>query len=245
MKKYIDILTKCALFRGVDASELEGLLKCLSVQEKTYDKNESILIAGTRVNSIGILIEGAAQILREDADGNRAILSDLNPADLFGEAYAAAGWNEIPITVVATGSCLVLWIPFHAVVEQCSFSCDYHKLLIENLIKLIAEKNILMNEKMRLLSCKTTREKLLTYLRDYSEIVGTRRFKIPFSRNELADYISVDRSAMSRELGILRDQGLIQFHKNAFELSDQVKLRAKISSIILVTNAAFRGIIDT
>ncbi len=81
-----------------------------------------------------------------------------------------------------------------------------------------------MNEKMRLLSCKTTKEKLLTYLRDYSEMVGKSQFKIPFSRNELADYISVDRSAMSRELGILRDQGLIQFHKNEFELLDQVKL---------------------
>ena len=194
------------------------MLDCLSIREGNYKKNDSILLAGTKVDAIGVVAEGTAQIVRDELDGERTILSELMRADIFAEAYVVAETAEIPISVIATADCKVLWIPFSKVVVYCSFTCEYHRVLIQNLMKLIAEKNILMNEKMRILSQKTTREKLMCYLNDYSEKVGKNKFKIPFSRSELADYLSVDRSAMSRELGKLRDEGYIRFNKNEFEI---------------------------
>lgn len=218
MKQNLKILMSSALFRGVEEKDLENMLKCLAVTERSYKKNDIILMAGTKVTSVGIIVEGNAQITREDSEGNRAILSDLARADIFAEAYVAASSKEVPITVIATSECRVVWVPFSKIVVRCTFACEFHRVLIENMLKVIAEKNILMNEKMRLLSCRTTKEKLLTYLSDYSDYVGKSKFKIPFTRNELADFLSVDRSAMSRELGKLRDEGYIKFDKNEFEI---------------------------
>ncbi len=207
-----------SLFQGVEDNDLEAMLSCLGATDRKYRKNDVILLAGTKVTSVGILIEGNAQITRDDAEGNRAILSDLEKADLFAEAYVAAGSMEVPITVIATSDCRIVWIPFNKIVGTCSNACGFHKTLVQNMMRVIAVKNIWMNEKMRILSCKTTKEKLITYLSDYSERVGKNKFKIPFSRNELADFLSVDRSAMSRELSKLRDEGYLNYHKNEFEL---------------------------
>lgn len=218
MKNYVKTLLSSALFQGVQESDLEAMLGCLGASEKQYQKNDIIILAGTEVKSVGILVEGSAQITREDADGNRAILSELSQSDLFAEAYAAAEYGEVPITVIATSKCKVLWFPFGKVVTRCSSACTFHQLLVENMMRVLALKNIWMNEKMRILSCKTTREKVLTYLYDYRGKVGRDRFTIPFSRNELADFLSVDRSALSRELGKLRDEGYLTFDKNRFEL---------------------------
>lgn len=218
MKQNYKTLMLSPLFKGITEQDMDGMLNCLGASEKKYSKNDVILLAGTKVSSVGLIIEGNAQITREDADGNRAILSELAKADLFAEAYAAANSGEIPITVIATSDCKVIWIPFGKLSMGCSCACGFHQKLIQNMMKVIAEKNIMMTEKMRILSCKTTKEKLITYLSDYSLRTGKSRFKIPFTRNELADFLSVDRSAMSRELGKLRDEGYLKFHKNEFEL---------------------------
>lgn len=207
-----------SLFQGIEEHDLEAMLNCLGATERKYRKNDVILLAGTKVTSVGIMVEGNAQITRDDAEGNRAILSELGRADLFAEAYVAAGSAEIPITVIATADCRIVWIPFSKIVGTCSAACGFHRTLVQNMMHVIAVKNILMNEKMRILSCKTTKEKLMTYLSDYSERVGKNKFKIPFSRNELADFLSVDRSAMSRELSRLKDEGYLNYHKNEFEL---------------------------
>lgn len=218
MIQNLKILMESSLFRGVAEQDLKAMLNCLGATERKYKKNDVILLAGTKVTSVGILIDGTAQITRDDAEGNRAILSELERADLFAEAYVAAGSVEIPITVIATSDCRIVWIPFNKIVGSCSNSCSFHQTLVQNMMRVIALKNILMNEKMRILACKTTKEKLMTYLSDYSERAGKNKFKIPFSRNELADFLSVDRSAMSRELSRLRDEGYLRFHKNEFEL---------------------------
>lgn len=220
MQNNIKILSKSALFHGVAEENLGQLLQCLGARERSYRKGDILLLAGTRPTEIGIIVEGEAQITREDADGERAILSELLRADIFAEAYVAASHSEIPITVVAVTNCRVVWVLFEKVVTQCAGACEFHQGLIENLMRVIAEKNIAMNERMRLFSCKTTRKKILTYLKDYRDYAGTARFRIPFQRNELADYLSVDRSALSRELGKLRDEGLIRFQRNEFELTD-------------------------
>lgn len=218
MKQNIKILKRSSLFQGVVENDLESMLNCLRATERKYRKNDVILLAGSKATSVGIVAEGNAQITRDDADGNRAILSELERADMFAEAYVAAGSAEVPVTVIATSDCRIVWLPFSKIVGTCSSACGFHRTLVQNMMRVIAVKNILMNEKMRILSCKTTKEKLMTYLSDYSERVGKNKFKIPFSRNELADYLSVDRSAMSRELSRLRDEGYLNYRKNEFEL---------------------------
>lgn len=218
MKNNIKTLIRSPLFRDVSEKDIESMMGCLGATERKYRKNEVILLAGAKVSSIGIVVEGNAQITRDDAEGNRTILSEIDKSDMFAEAYVAAGYTEIPVTVIATSDCRIVWIPFNKIIGTCSSSCGFHKTLVQNMMRVIAIKNIFMNEKMRILSCKTTKEKLLTYLNDYSERVGKDKFKIPFSRSELADFLSVDRSAMSRELSRLRDEGYIRYNKNEFEL---------------------------
>jgi len=218
LKENLKVLMRTPLFRNVAENDLEAMLQCLGATERKYKKNEVILLAGTSVTSVGIMTEGSAQITRDDAEGNRAILSDLEKSDLFAEAYVAAGAAEIPVTVIATTDCKVVWIPFNKIVGVCSSACGFHKVLVQNMMQVIAIKNIMMNEKMRILSCKTTKEKLMTYLSDFSVRMGKNKFKIPFSRNELADFLSVDRSAMSRELSRLHEEGYLNYHKNEFEL---------------------------
>ncbi|MDD2190543.1 MAG: Crp/Fnr family transcriptional regulator [Eubacteriales bacterium] len=218
MKNYLKTLIKSPLFQDVSENDLEAMLICLGATERKYEKNDVILLAGTKVSSVGILVEGNAQIIRDDAEGNRAILSELEKSDMFAEAYVAVDHTEIPVTVIATSGCRVVWITFSKIIGTCSSSCGFHKTLIKNMMRVIAIKNISMNEKMRILSCKTTKEKLMTYLNDYSERIGKDKFKIPFSRSELADFLSVDRSAMSRELSRLKDEGYIKYNKNEFEL---------------------------
>lgn len=218
MKENLKVLMRTPLFLNVAENDLEAMLQCLGATERKYKKNEVILLAGSTVTSVGIMTEGCAQITRDDAEGNRAILSELEKSDLFAEAYVAAGTAEIPVTVIATTDCKVVWIPFNKIVGICSSACGFHKILVQNMMQVIAIKNIMMNEKMRILSCKTTKEKLMTYLSDFSVRTGKNRFKIPFSRNELADFLSVDRSAMSRELSRLRDEGYLEYHKNEFKL---------------------------
>jgi len=218
LKLNYKILMLSPLFHGINEEDMDVMLNCLGAAERKYRKNDVIILAGTKVTSVGLMTEGNAQITRDDAEGNRAILSELGRADLFAEAYAAVNADEVPITVVATTDCRVVWIPFGKLSAGCTCACGFHQTLVQNMMKVIAGKNILLNEKMRILSCKTTREKLMTYLSDYSEYIGKNRFQIPFSRNELADFLCADRSAMSRELGKLRDEGYLKFHKNEFEL---------------------------
>ena len=221
MKQNLKILMMSPLFQGVEEHELEAMLNCLGATERKYRKNDVILLAGSKVSSVGVLAEGNAQITREDAEGNRAILSELIRADLFAEAYVAAGSAEVPITVIATTDCRIVWIPFSKIVGTCNSACGFHRTLVQNMMRVNAVKNIMMNEKMRILSCKTTKEKLMTYLSDYSERVGKNKFRIPFSRNELADFLSVDRSAMSRELSRLKEEGFLEYHKNEFLLKKE------------------------
>ncbi|MEG1930004.1 MAG: Crp/Fnr family transcriptional regulator [Anaerovorax sp.] len=205
------------LFYGIEEKDLESMLKCLGATEKNYKKNTLMIRPGSAISSLGILMEGKAQITRDDEEGNTTIISEIEPGDLFAEAYAAAQVAEVPIGVWAVTPCRVLWIPIDKIITTCSSSCAFHQTLIKNMMKVLAKKNVLMNEKMRLLSCKTIRDKLLTYLRDCKTKSGKEYFFIPFSRKELAEFLSVDRSAMSRELGKLRNEGILECHKNVFK----------------------------
>lgn len=218
MKNYIENILKCSLFANIERDNIGGLLSCLNAKTKTFQKNNIIILAGDPADKVGIILEGEAQVVREDAFGTRSIISGLAAGDMFGEAYACAGVAQMPVSVMANCDCVTMFIDYMKIINKCKNYCRFHEELVNNMLRILAVKNINLNKKNAALSARTTRKKLMAYLSSQAEQSGNRIFYIPFNRQELADYLSVDRSAMSSELSRMSDEGLISFEKNKFEL---------------------------
>lgn len=218
MKKYFEILQTCPLFHRIEQDDLLKLLGCLGAQVVAFDKKYTIIAEGMPAKHIGILLSGSAQIVRVDYYGNRSILSELSAGDVFGEAFACAEISAVPVTVVANEPCEVMLIDRDHILYTCSNSCAFHQQLIFNLMKDLAGKTLLFHRKIEILSKRSTREKLMTYLMLQAQKTGSNRFVIPFDRQELADYLEVDRSGLSAEISKLRAEGVLTCRKNEFEL---------------------------
>lgn len=219
MKNYYNLLKTVNLFEGIDESQLDSLLGCLGAKTQEYNKNEIIILAESKVTSVGIILSGSAQIVKEDIMGNRTIMSELSEGDMFAEAFACANVGKIPVTVLTTTGCMVLFIQINRIVTTCNSACNFHTTLVKNMLQVIAQKNILLNNRMDILSQRTTREKLITYLAMQMKKHRKNKFRIPFSRDELADFLCVNRSALSRELSNMRDENLLTYNKNEFEIN--------------------------
>lgn len=218
MKKYIRTLRQCPLFRQIEDENLMKILVCLGAKVESFDKKYTILSEGTPAKYIGIMLSGAAQIVRIDYYGNRSILSEIGASDVFGEAFACAEVPALPVTVIANEPCEVMLIDGRHILHTCSNNCGFHQQLIFNLMKDLATKTILFHQKIEITGRRTTREKLMTYLMFQAQKAGSASFDIPFDRQELADYLEVDRSGLSAEISRLRRDGVIQSEKNHFEL---------------------------
>jgi len=212
------ILTRCPLFAQIDRTSLASLLQCLSARETDFPKESVILLAGERPESVGILLSGGAHVVHEDFWGNRAILAHVVPGELFGEAFSCAGAEKLPVSVVATEPSTVLLVNVQKILTTCSTACVFHAGLIKNLVRILAEKNVQLTEKMEHLTRRTTRDKLLSYLSALAAEGGGNVVHPPFNRQELADYLAVDRSALSRELSRMQAEGVLRYEKNAFTL---------------------------
>lgn len=224
---YYPILKKNKLFKSVDKEDIGNLLKCLSAKTKTYSKNDIIHMDGDNISYIGIILSGRVQIIKEDYFGNRTILSNLDEGEIFGEAFACANISKIPVTVISATESVILFIDYKRIITVCSSCCVFHLKLIGNMLNILATKNLMLNHKIDCLSKRTTRERLLTYLSFQSKKAESNSFTIPFNRQELADYLCVDRSAMSSELGKMRDEGILDFKKNKFTLyQDNLSLKS-------------------
>ena len=175
--------------------------------KKYFQKQEVIWSEGEPARKVGIVLSGCVQVVSEDVFGNRNILEKLMPGELFGAAYACAGVGGSPVSVVAVTDSQVFQVDIQRVLEVCPASCPFHQQLIRNLVTILAGKNVMLGEKLRHLSKRTTREKLLSYLSETAKQKNARHFVIPFNRQELADYLCVERSAMSAELSKLRGMG--------------------------------------
>lgn len=218
MKKYFDTLRKCSLFSGISDDDMMPLLGCLDAKVVYFDKKYTILAEGDRAKYIGIVLSGSAQIIQVDYFGNRSIISSVATSDMFGEAFACAEVEEIPISVVASEACEIMLIDCGRVMHSCSKSCGFHQQMIYNLMKNLAVKNIRFHQKIEITSKRTTREKLMAYLLLRAKECGKSRFDIPFDRQELADYLEVDRSGLSAEISKLRREKVIECKKNHFEI---------------------------
>jgi len=217
MENKFEILRNVKLFENVGDS-LEAMLQCLGSQEKCFSKGEIVLMAGDPVNYVGILLSGELQIIQEDYLGNRSILTEVHPGHIFGEALACAGVDESPVTVIAKANSHIMCLGVSRIVTTCSSSCQFHNQLIENLLKILARKNLLLSNKNQLLSRRTIQDKVLSYLSLQAEKKGSSQFEIPFTRNELADFLCVDRSALSRVLSKLQNDGIIEYQNKNFKL---------------------------
>ena len=218
MKKFLPVLQKVDLFKGISDENILIMLNCLNAQKRQYNKRQAIFIAGENAISVGIVLTGNVHIVKEDILGNRTILSDAKEGDLFCESFSCAQAEKLPVTVVAATDSIILMINYRRIITTCSSVCKFHSKLIENMLEILAYKNISLNRKVDYLSKRTTREKLIEFLSYHQEQENSDVFTIPFNRQELADYLCVDRSAMSNELGKMRDEGLIKFEKSRFEL---------------------------
>lgn len=220
MKKYSDLLLKSLLFEGIDHGDLGTMLNCLNVKVVHYDKENSIFLAGNKAKYVGFVTQGIVQVVRDDMFGNQTVLSKLAQGDLFGETFACAEVEILPVTVTAVTDCEVLLLDYQKIIKTCSNACVFHSRLIENMLKIMAHKNLMLNQKNAVLSARTIREKLMAYLISQTTSLQKTEIEIPFNRQELADYLSVDRSALSREMSIMQKEGLIKYDKNKFNVQN-------------------------
>lgn len=218
MKKYLKILKKSQLFSGVAEDEIEAMLDCLSAELRTYQKGSYVLHQGEYLHHITVLVAGSLLIQKDDFWGNRSIVNKISIGEMFGEAYVAPGSEALLNDVIATEDSAIIFFDVHKILTTCSSACRFHAMVIQNLFYAISVKNRSLVQKLGHMSRRTTREKLLSYLSEQAKKQGTSSFEIPFNRQQLADFLSVDRSAMSTELCKLRDEGLLSFERNRFQL---------------------------
>ena len=220
MKKYIGILKKTKLFSGVEENDIEAMLSCLGACLRHYRKGEYVIHAGERVDKISVLVEGELHVQNDDYWGNRSIVSRVGVGEMFGEAYTVADGDTITNDVVAQSDSAVMLFDVNRILCVCSSACTFHSAVVRNLFVAISEKNRRLVSKMGHITKRSTREKLLSYLSGEAKRNGSSSFSIPFNRQQLADFLSVDRSAMSAELCRMRDEGIISFRKNCFVLKN-------------------------
>lgn len=218
MQEILPILQQCPLFDGIAAQDLGAMLGCLSARKMAMKKGQTLLHEGDSAESIGIVLEGAVQILREDYFGNRSIMGHIGPRQLFGESYAFAGTKTLPVSVVCDADGSVLMIDSRRVSSCCANVCEFHNRMIENMLRLVATHNLMLHQKIHITSKRTTREKLMAYLLSQAKQQGSKTFTIPFDRQALADYLEVDRSGLSAEIGKMRKEGVLESQKNTFTL---------------------------
>ncbi|MDR3053486.1 MAG: Crp/Fnr family transcriptional regulator [Coriobacteriales bacterium] len=214
----IPTLTRCPLFRGINEADLATLLSCLGATRASVAKGGFVFRAGDAARKVGVVLSGDIHIMQEDFWGNRSILARIEPGELFAEAFSCSQIDTLPVSVVATRPSEVLLVDYKRIITTCSSACTFHASLIHNMLRILARNNIGLTQKMEHITQRSTREKLFSYLSAQAKQAGSNRFCIPFDRQELADYLSVDRSAMSSELGKMRDAGILRFEKNRFEL---------------------------
>ena len=218
MKKYNDILERCALFNGIRMEDLSAMLGCIGGRQVRVSRGQAVFREGDAATHVGMVLSGAVRMVREDYYGNRSIVAHIGPAELFGETYACAGVTALPISVVADEDSTLLLMDCRRITTTCSSACAFHNRIIHNLLRLVAVKNLVFDQKIQVTSKRTTREKLMTYLLSQAKLLGSDDFTIPYDRQELADYLEVDRSGLSAEISKLRREGILESEKNRFRI---------------------------
>ena len=224
MEKYLPVLKKCALFRNMEESELGALMKCLGAQVRSFAAEEYVFFAGDEINYVGIVVSGVIEILKESLAGNKHIVAFLGPSDLFAEGIVCTASRISPVTVQANDASVVLMIPYERIIKSCGNTCSFHISLIQNMMVVLGEKNMNLNRKLELLTLKGMREKIASFLINEARIKRSNTFQILLNRTELADYLNVSRTSMTRELARMKEDGLIDFYGSSFKIMNKEDL---------------------
>lgn len=218
MKNYVPVLKKTRLFAGVAEDDLAAMLSCLKAGTGSCKKGNYVYRQGERVDRLSILVAGKLQIQKDDSWGNRTIVGTVGVGDMFGEEYVAPQSSVLLNDVMALEDSVIVTLDAMRVLTVCSSLCRFHTRVIQNLVFSISEKNRRLMHKLDHVSRRSTREKLISYLSEEAQLQGSTKIVISFNRQQLADYLSVDRSAMCKELARMRDEGMLRFEKNSFEI---------------------------
>lgn len=218
LSDYIHKLPGMALFRGIEERDLSPMMGCLGAFLRSYEKNETIYLSDDDILHVGVVMSGAVQMIREDIWGNKALLVNMGEGDLFGETFACSGIHNRLVSFIAAEDSVILFAPFKRVISSCAQSCGFHRQLTENLIIAIAEKNITLMEKVDIISKRSLREKIIEYLSLQAKNSESMAFTVPLGRVQLAEFLHADRSALTRELNLMADEGLIEFQRNNFRI---------------------------
>ena len=218
MEKYMDILDSCPLFQNVGRENYGKMLRCFGARIYTVRKNTTIFHEGQHLSMVGIVLSGAVQVVQDDYLGNRSILSMASPGQLFCEGFACAGVDALPVSIIATADSQIMLIDCTHIMTMCHNACTFHNQMIRNMLISVAQSNLLLSQKIEILSKRTTREKVMAYLLSESKLQGRSDFVIPYDRQELADYLGVERSAMSTVISKLKSEGFIDVDRRHFRL---------------------------
>ncbi len=214
-------LSETQLFRGIEEQEIDSLLQCLAATKREYKKGEVILSEGTITESLGIVLSGMAIISCSDIWGNNSILGDIAPGAVFAEVYACIPGEPLRISVSAAEDTTVLFMNVGRVLSTCTNACPFHTKLVRNLLTVCAYKSLQLSQRILHTSSKSIRGRLMSYFSQCAKGSGSCSFQIPYNRQQLADYLGVDRSAMSNELSKMQKEGLIEYQRNQFLLKNQ------------------------
>ncbi len=218
MNQYLPILSRCPLFFDIGQDDLLRMLVCLGAKTEKFDKKYTIFAEGTPARYIGIVLSGKVQTEQTDYYGNRSILNVMGPSEIFAEAFACAEVPALPVSVIAAEACEIMYIDCCHILHTCENNCGFHRQLIFNLMRDLAEKTIQFHDRIDVTSRRTTRDKLMAYLAHCAKAAGSDSFEIPFDRQELADYLEVDRSGLSSEIGKLTKEGVLIADRKRFTL---------------------------
>lgn len=218
MKKFLPVLLESELFSGMESNSISSFLECMGAIIRKYSKDEIIFHMGDYTKQTAIILTGSVLTVKEDIWGRRHILAMIKSGETLAESFAAAKESLLTVNAIANSDCELLFLNIDKMLSVCSLACDAHNRVIRNLISVLAEKNLMFNEKITHMSRRTTREKLLSYLSSEARIQKSLSFDIPFDRQQLADYLSVERAAMSVELSKLQRDGLLKTKNKHFEL---------------------------
>ena len=218
MKDFFDILRECPLFDRIGDESLKEMLGCLNAKERSYKKGDVVFAEGDKAKYLGIVLEGSVQLVRVDYYGNRSILANIEPPQLFGEAFACAGLKSLPVDAVAATVTRILLLDAQRIARPCGNACPCHGQTILNLLHIVAKKNLVLHQKIEITSKRSTREKLMTYLLLQAKNAKSHTFTVPYDRQELADYLEVDRSGLSAEISKLRNEKALECRRSTFTL---------------------------
>lgn len=211
-------LARCPLFDGISSEDLPGMLACLGARSMRADRGSVILREGSPAKDVGILLSGCVQLIRTDFAGNRTIMMNIAPGQLFAESFSCSKAKLLPVDIVASEDSEYLLIDCRRIMTSCTHACAFHSRVIFNLLQIVADKNLALHQRALIIAGRSTREKLMTYLLMQAKEADSASFSIPFDRQGLADYLEVDRSGLSAEMSKLKKEGVLDYYKSDFRL---------------------------